>query len=90
MIYYVYFDPYGNPGKVVSERELAEAYGNDPEQFLRSACPEGTGAPRAGTAGHVGTLAFHDEAELKDYLASLGEELEGFFSCRSDSRPYNF
>jgi hypothetical protein len=44
----------------------------------------------AHRTGHVGTLAFDNEKDLNDYLAELGEEIEGFYGCRSESRPYNF
>jgi len=41
-------------------------------------------------SGHVGTLTFDNEEDLQDYLAGLGEEIEGFYDCQSESRPYNF
>ena len=42
------------------------------------------------STGHVGTLKFDNENELKDYLESLGDEITGFYGCQSESRPYNF
>ena len=36
MIYYVYFDSYGHARQVITEKELAEKYKNDPDEFFRS------------------------------------------------------
>ena len=47
--------------------------------------------PTAGyITGHVGTLNFNSDRELKDYLESLGDEIAGFYEADADSRPYNF
>jgi len=90
MIFYVYFDPYGNPRRALSAEELEEDYGGSTEAFLKAAAPAAPGASPDHSVGHVGTLAFADEVQLKEYLDGLGEELEGFYEGRSDSRPYNF
>lgn len=90
MKYYVYFNRYGHAKGAVSEKELADKYGSDPNRFLKAMCGA---APHKGiewTSGHVGTMAFENEKELKEYLAGCGDEITGFFECESDSRPYNF
>jgi hypothetical protein len=90
MKYYIYFDPYGQARGVASEQELAEKYQNDPQVFLRAMCGDGPEARRDAATGHVGVMSFRDKKELTDYLHSLGDEIEGFYTGRSDSRPYNF
>ena len=90
MKYYVYFDAYGHPRKAISEDELVETYRNSPDDFLRAMGTLKGGAERGPAAGQVGTLNFENEEELNDYLQSLGDEITGFYGCRSDSRPYNF
>jgi hypothetical protein len=90
MIFYVYFDPYGKPRRTVSVVELEREYGGSTEAFLRAAASAGAGSPADHAVGHVGTLAFADEGQLKEYLDGLGEEVEGFYQGRADSRPYNF
>jgi hypothetical protein len=90
MKYYVYFDAYGHARKIVTEQQLAEDYDNEPAEFLSAMCREQPYTDKGHTTGHVGTLCFDTEKELIDYLAELGEEIEGFYGCRSESRPYNF
>ena len=90
MKYYVYFDAYGHARQVITERELAEKYHNEPNEFLLDMSRVKSNAIRGHVSGHVGTLSFDSEKDLKDYLAGLGEEIEGFYGCRSESRPYNF
>lgn len=90
MIFYVYFDPYGTPRQVVSAAELEREYGGSTEAFLKAEAPAAPGASPDHCIGHVGTLAFADEGQLKEYLDGLGEEVEGFYEGRADSRPYNF
>jgi hypothetical protein len=90
MLYYVYFDAYGHVRRVVNERALAEEFGGDPDRLLRAMCRTSGDAEKGRAAGHVGTLAFNSDEELNDYLRSLGDEIEGFFGCEADSRPYNF
>ncbi len=90
MKYYVYFDSYGHSRRVISEKELAEEFNNDPDDFLRAMCNLGPDSKIERATGHVGTLMFEDEEELNDYLESLGDEITGFYGCRSESRPYNF
>ena len=90
MKFFVYFDAYGHARQVVSEQELAQRYGNDPEQFRQAACPTQPDAPLNHASGHVGTLSFASEEELRDYLESLGDEITGFYGGDGDSRPYNF
>jgi hypothetical protein len=87
MIYYVYFDAYGYAGKIISEQQMTATFHDDPEEFLQSMCPSVT---PGNTSGHVGTLNFDTEEELKNYLEGLGDIITGFYGCRSESRPYNF
>ena len=90
MRYYVYFDAYGHAKRIITEKELAEKFNNEPHQFLSVMC-QGQSEPLDGhTSGHVGTLNFDTEIELKEYLAGLGDEITGFYGCRAESRPYNF
>ena len=90
MKYFVYFDAYGQARKWVSEQELVQGYGNDTEVFRQTAT-QGERAGEMGTAsGTIGVLNFESEDQLREYLQSLGDEIEGFFNCASDSRPYNF
>ncbi|MBW1978928.1 MAG: hypothetical protein JRI79_13330 [Deltaproteobacteria bacterium] len=63
MRYYVYFDGYGHPKRVINENELAEKYDSDPQQFLKAACGLEPGARIEDTTGHVGTLTFDSEKE---------------------------
>jgi hypothetical protein len=84
MKYCIYFDRYRRPKKAVSEKELAEQYGGDPEELLHAM------AEQYGTNGHVGVLSFETEKELMEYFEKTGEEITGFFECREESRPYNF
>jgi hypothetical protein len=85
MKYYVYFDAYGHARQIVNEHELAERFQNETNKFLMEMC-RGQGH----ITGHVGTIIIENENELKDYLEGLGEEIKGFYGCRSESRPYNF
>ena len=90
MKYYVYFDAYGHAKRIITAKELAEKFNNAPHQFLRDMCqghPEASDGP---LSGHVGTLSFDTEKELMEYLEGLGDEIAGFYGCRSASRPYNF
>ena len=90
MKYYVYFDAYGHARQVVTENELAERFQNETNKFLKEMCRSQAVEGQGHISGHVGTLSFENEKELKDYLEGLGEEIEGFYVCRSESRPYNF
>jgi hypothetical protein len=90
MKYYVYFDPYGHAKQAISETELAQKYHNQPDEFLKAMCHLPPDAGISHTTGHVGTLNFESEKELEEYLESLGDEVTGFYGCRSQSRPYNF
>jgi hypothetical protein len=90
MKYYVYFDAYGHARQIVTEQQLAEQYDNAPGEFLSAMCRQQPYAVKGQTTGHVGTLCFDTEKDLIDYLSELGEEIEGFYGCRSESRPYNF
>jgi hypothetical protein len=89
MKYYVYFDAYGHARQAISENELAENYRSDPDRFLKAMCRSDPHAAKAHISGHVGTLSFRSEAELRNYLEALGDEITGFWAD-SDSRPYNF
>jgi hypothetical protein len=90
MKYYVYFDAYGHARQAISEKELAERYQSEVDQFLEAMCRRGPDAEKGHITGHVGTLSFQSEKELTDYLESLGDEVTGFYKADSDSRPYNF
>jgi len=90
MKFYVYFDPYGHARQIISEKELAGTYNNQTGEFLAAVSQGQPDAEKAHRTGHVGTLTFDNEKDLNDYLAELGEEIEGFYGCRSESRPYNF
>ncbi|MGD8881304.1 MAG: hypothetical protein PVI82_05410 [Desulfobacterales bacterium] len=90
MKYYVYFDAYGHARQVVSEKEMAENYRNEPDRFLKAMCRLQPDTNEGHVSGHVGTLSFDNDEELKDYLESLGDEIAGFYKADSDSRPYNF
>ena len=90
MRYYVYFDAYGHARQAISATDLAETYHNDPQTFLKAMCRRESGGVTHPISGHVGTLSFNSHKELKDYLESLGDELDGFYEAEADSRPYNF
>ena len=90
MKYYVYFDAYGHARQIVNEHELAERFQNETNKFLMEMCRRQAVAGQGHITGHAGTLSFENENELKDYLEGLGEEIEGFYGCRSESRPHNF
>ena len=90
MKYFVYFDAYGHAKRIIREQELAEKFDNEPDKFLAAMCQAQPGAPDGPTTGHVGTLRFDSKKELQDYLEGLGDEITGFYGCRSESRPYNF
>jgi hypothetical protein len=90
MRFYVYYDSYGNPRKAITHEELKAEYNNDPDEFLRKTRDSAPDAGMPHATAHVGTLSFESEKELQDFLDSLGEEIEGFYTGASDSRPYNF
>jgi hypothetical protein len=90
MKYYVYFDAYGHAGQIISEQQMAKTFHADPDEFLKAMCQTQPGGAEGHTTGHVGTLRFDTEKDLRDYLEGLGEEITGFYGCRSESRPYNF
>lgn len=90
MIYYVYFDPYRRPRRAIGEEELREKFDNDPDRFLKAMGSGGKDGAIEGSAGHVGIMHFEDEKELRDFFETTGEEISGFYECRSESRPYNF
>jgi len=90
MKYFVYFNAYGYARQYVTEQQLAENYDNESSKFLSAMCREQPDAYKGRITGHVGTLCFDTEKELIDYLAQLGDEIEGFYGCHSESRPYNF
>lgn len=90
MKFYIYYDRYRHPRKAVSEKELAEAYDNSPDAFLRAVCSLLPDKESENARGHVGIMRFGSETELREYLESTGEEIIGFYECQADSRPYNF
>jgi hypothetical protein len=53
-------------------------------------CRSDSNRDKRHITGHVGTLNFNDDKELKDYLESMGDEITGFYQARADSRRYNF
>jgi hypothetical protein len=89
-IYYVYFDRYRRPRTAVREMKLREKYDNDPGAFLKAMETPEQGEGRQKALGHVGILRFESEGELKDFFENTGEEVIGFYECKSDSRPYDF
>lgn len=90
MKFYVYFDAYGHARQIITEQQLAETFHSETNEFLVAMCQGQPDAAGTHCSGHVGTLTFDNEEDLQDYLAGLGEEIEGFYDCRSESRPYNF
>ena len=90
MKFYVYFDAYGHAKQIITEQQLTETFHSDTNGFLVAMCQGQLDAAGVHCSGHVGTLTFDNEEDLQDYLAGLGEEIEGFYDCRSESRPYNF
>jgi hypothetical protein len=94
MKYFVYFDAYGQARKWLSEEDLARRFGGDPGVFQKAAAQEEGERAGAGeiaaASGNVSVLNFESEEQLREYLQSLGDEIEGFFNCAADSRPYNF
>ena len=38
MKYYIYFDAYEHPREAIDEKELAQEYNGDPENFLKAMC----------------------------------------------------
>lgn len=90
MKYYAYFDAYGHAKQIITAQDLTDNFNNDPHNFLTAMCQEQPDAPAGHTTGHVGTLSFDTEKELQEYLEGLGDEITGFYGCRSASRPYNF
>ena len=90
MKYFVYFDAYGHARQIISEYELAEKYGNAADTFSAAMCRKPAGAPHGHTTGHVRALCFDSPKQLSDCREGLGDEMAGFYGCRSESRPYNF
>lgn len=88
MIYYIYYDSYGHPIKAISSSELKERYGNDTNAFLRDM--QGPNPGTANRSAHVGTLRFHTERELEEFLEGMSSVNQGFYEGEGDSRPYNF
>lgn len=89
MKYYIYFDGYGNFIKAITEEELKDLYKGDIELFIKDMSDAKLKKSRFQT-GHVAVGEFNNLQELQEFLDTLGDEVEGFFCCNSDSRPYNF
>lgn len=90
MKYYVYFDAYGHVRQIISEKELDAKYHGNPQEFAKAANRPPADAGAHHSTGHVGTLSFASEKELRAYLEAMGDEIDGFYGCRAESRPYNF
>ncbi len=88
MIYYVYYDSYGDPIKAVSAEELKRHYNNDPEALLEAV--RGRAPGTSHMTAHIGTLNFSSERDLEEFLGSMSESNKGFFEGEGNSRPYNF
>lgn len=88
MIYYVYYDSYGNPREAVSAEELQANHGGDPEAFRASI--RGSAPSTEHMTAHVGTVSFQNETELREFLDGLNEANQGFFEGEGQSRPFNF
>jgi hypothetical protein len=88
--FFVYFDAYGNARQIIDQKELGRKYHNNPDIFLQAMCRSRADIEATSRSGHVGTLSFDSRKELQEYLDSLGDEIAGFYGCRSESRPYNF
>jgi hypothetical protein len=89
MKYYLYFDGYGNLIKAIPEDELNRRYAGNPDLFREEMARRLSERSRFQT-GHMVTYTFNDHKDFQDFIDSLGDEVEGFYCCRSDSRPYNF
>ena len=89
MKFYVYYDTYGRAKKAITEEELKRLYNNSTERFLKEASRD-LEDREGNRKGNVGVLMFNDRKELQDFLNSLGDEIEGFYRCKEESRPYNF
>ncbi len=90
MKYYIYFDAYEHPRGAIDEEELAQKYNGDLEDFSRAVCDPTSDIKTRRATGHISVLTFDSRDELNDYLASLGDEIEGFYGGEAESRPYNF
>lgn len=90
MLYYVYFDGYGQFKKAVNEYELNQYYGNDKNKFYQAMIESEKENKVSYIAGHVGTIKCNNLQELNEFLASLGDEIEGLYEGHMDARPYNF
>ncbi len=88
MIYYVYYDSYGNPREAISADELRDRFAGDPEIFRASIRGESPSTEHMN--GQVGTVNFSGERELEEFLEAMEEVNRGFFEGEGDSRPYNF
>ncbi|MFO7784450.1 MAG: hypothetical protein ACQET7_14960 [Thermodesulfobacteriota bacterium] len=88
MIYYVYYDSYGDPRKAISSEELRKQYNNDPDTFLEAV--RGRAPGTAHMTAHVCTLNFSSKRDLDEFLGSMNESNKGFFEGEGNSRPYNF
>lgn len=90
MRYYIYFDRYRRARKAITERELEETYHNDPDKFLRAMAALGPDGGTENAAGHVGTMSFETEKEMREFLETMGDEIIGLYEGESGARPYNF
>jgi hypothetical protein len=90
MLYYVYYNAYGHAQRAVSAEELAQQFSGSTDLFFKHMCSNGLNQEFEAATGHVGTLRFADNAELQEFLDSLGSEISNFYDCVDNSRPYNF
>lgn len=90
MIYYIYFNGYGQPKKAISSDDLMIQFENDQNKFMAYMIDQEQKDDDQYVYGHVGMLRCADEKELYEYLMSLGDEIEGLYEGHMDARPYNF
>lgn len=90
MLFYVYFDGYGQVKSAVNEYELKQFYENDKNRFYQAMIELERKNNVGYIAGHVGTINCNNIQELNEFLASLGDEIEGLYEGQMDARPYNF
>lgn len=84
MKFFVYFDAYGNMQCITSAEELAEQFGNNPDELLRFMNDQ------IHSAGQVGVFSYETEAELREFLKTQSDVVSEFYESTSECRSYNF